>query len=590
LRRLSYSAAVAGRQLSRRRVLRAGVGGAAGLAALSLACSGSNNNNSSKTTTNNAPANNAAAKPAASGSAAAVATVGGASTTAAGGAPVRGGTFRFVLQYNITSLDPTYSTNANDPTVYRSLFDSLFAFDATGNLLPYLTDKWEIPGDGLTWTLHLHPGVKFHDGTAFNATAAKFNIDRILDPNNKSPQAGDVAQIASAEAPDDSTLVLKLKAPYSPLGFLLTGRPGFMFSPAAVQKYGADTRTNPVGTGPFVFKEFLSDSHLTGTKNPNYWKMGADGKPLPYYDTINIIVNTDPTAQVALVRSGQAEMLATIDTATAQTLKSDANLVLLKGRTNPSGISLNMNRRDKPGPLNDMRLRQAVALAIDPAAVVKVGLAGDGTVSPPQNFWYPEHWAYYADQYTIKRDLQQAKQLLAAAGQPNGFEFSYIYIKGVSTQTLEIMQANLMDIGVKMTLDPQEVGVFADNNMKGKWDAGGSTGGIYHVDPGPSLRRYYWSESGCAPGGTGVFGGGVFAGSGFNSCQFDQDMVKAEATADVNERKKIYQEMNMLWAQPWHAPKLYLAPSYTLARKSVRNAVLFPDGTPQFHEAWIVPS
>lgn len=553
----NYWSGRSGSRLTRRRLLeRASVAGT-GVVGLTIVGCGDDDNDASRETS--VPGSTGAS----------------ASPSSAASTPLKGGTLRVVINNNLTSLDPAYSTSAFDPIAYRTVFDALFEYDPAGKILPALAESSEISADGLTWNLHLQKNVKFHDGTPFNASAAKYNLERVINPANKSPQAAELAQIASIAVPDDYILQIKLKAPYSSLPYVLAGRSGMIFSPAAVEKFGANTRTNPVGTGPFKLAEFLSDSHFVANRNPEYWRPN-----MPYLDSIRIAINTDSTARSSLLRSGDAELLQSIDNITAGEMEKDSNLQVLTGRTDPVGMTLNMNRKDKPSPLSDIRLRQAVAYAIDSEGIVKVALGGRGKVAPPQNFWFEGHWAYFNDQYTIKRDVQKSKQLLSAAGQPDGFTFNQMLI-GKTTTLHDVIQASLAEANIKVNFEQLEVGIFADRNRKGEWDAGGSAGGVFGVDPGPALRRYYQGDSGCVPGGPGAF-----ASSGFSNCEFDQLMAKAELETESGDRKVHYQKMNALWAEPWHSPKLYLSPTQTAARKNVRGVQFLSDWL-TFEKAWL---
>src|SRR5215470_283964 len=167
-------------------------------------------------------------------------------------APVRGGTLRIGWIPGAKTLDPHYSVEFPERYACYLIFNTLVAADKAFNIVPELARSWQVSSDGRRVTLQLQRGVKFHDGTDFNADVVKWNLERILDPQTKSPQRSQLEPaIAVVTVTDPYTVVLELKKPFAPLLAALAERPGFMVSPAAVKQGGADFGRRPVGTGPF---------------------------------------------------------------------------------------------------------------------------------------------------------------------------------------------------------------------------------------------------------------------------------------------------------------------------------------------------
>src|SRR6185503_17400303 len=167
----------------------------------------------------------------------------------------------------------------------------------------------------------LRKGVKFHDGTDFDAQAVKFNLDRLQDPANNSPVAAQVAEIAGADVVDPLTVRLRLSRPSAPLLSALTDRPGFMISPTAAAAAGADYAKKPVGTGPFKFGEYVPDGHVSLTRFEGYWE-----KDVPAADSVRYEVRTDEAVRMADLRSGNLDVVDVIPPKDIAGLKTSSDL------------------------------------------------------------------------------------------------------------------------------------------------------------------------------------------------------------------------------------------------------------------------
>ena len=233
-------------------------------------------------------------------------------TSSEAGAPQSGGTLKWGFGGGIATLDPHVSSSRYDYQVESHLFDQLVIRDQSGNPTPSLATKWEISTDGLEYTFSLKSGVKFHDGTAFNAASVKYNFDRMVNPDTKSEQAiYNLGPYDHTEVVDDATAKVGLKSVFAPLLIGLAEYTMGMVSTDAAEKAGKDFGQSPVGTGPFKFKEWIQNDHVTIVKNPDYnWAPAifSHNGP-PYLDALVYQLIKEEATRTAALQSGQVDLI-----------------------------------------------------------------------------------------------------------------------------------------------------------------------------------------------------------------------------------------------------------------------------------------
>ena len=379
-----------------------------------------------------------AAKPAADAKPAAAAPA----SKPAGGA---GGTLRVAHFANPSQLDPIRSVAGFDKNVSLAIFDPLVGMDRTLKLVPALAESWDSP-DLINWTFKLRKGVKFHDGTDFNAAAVKFHIDRMKDPATKSSLAGQVAMIDRVEVVDDYTAKMVTKSPYANLPALMADRHGYINSPAAIQKAGNDYGvTSVVGTGPFKFVEWRQNDRITLEKNTSYWAPDR-----PKVDRIEMPIIPDDNVRLANVKTGQLDATYSLAFKDIQPLRSDKSLQLVEA---PGIAAWNVFIHAQNPPFNNLALRQAWAYTIDREAILQAAAFGSGTSA--NTIFSPGFGDYYLkDLKPLPRDLDMAKKKLAEGGMPNGFEFEFVAINVGPFQTIaQILQAQAAEVGIKANIN-----------------------------------------------------------------------------------------------------------------------------------------
>jgi ABC-type transport system substrate-binding protein len=289
--------------------------------------------------------------------------------------PQPGGTLRIALPGDPAFYDAHQGPAMGAQAFWTSnnIYNSLLATTPPPELkiVPDLAKSWDVLDEGRTYVFHLHEGVTFHDGTDFDAQAAKWNIDRILDPEVKSwirPYYEDVEQV---EAVDKYTLRIRLKEPSGALPIALGGyyQGILMASPKAFETYGKDWLYHPVGTGPFTFKEWIPGKHVILEKNPQYFKQG-----LPYLDTLEYRIMKDPLTASTALRAGEIDFFARVPMQQVPLLERSPGLHVVTGLEMAPTIGF-LNMRVKP--FDDVRARRAVGgYGIDRAEIAKVAFQG----------------------------------------------------------------------------------------------------------------------------------------------------------------------------------------------------------------------
>lgn len=393
--------------ISRRRVLQ--VSGVSALGLLLAACGGSTPNPST---------------PGGSSSG-----VSGASSSAGGGQPVRGGTLTFATNMDIATLDPAFSQNFNERFAYYAMYNTLVGYDKDFNIVPELAESWDTSPDGRKLTFHLRKGVKFHDGTPFNATVVKWNLDRILDPKTNSPIRGSLTPpVKSVQVVDDSTVQLNLQTAWRPLLAALGERPGFMVSPTAVKKYGKDYGLHPVGTGPFQFVSYQQDSSLKMKRFEGYW----DSEHV-YLDGITFQNTPESQVQLTMLRTGAAQIADEVTPQLATTLNGVSNVAVAEYPTG-NWYALQMDC-DKP-PFNNALLRQAIAHATNRDGVKSALFLNKARVATgPIGIG----WAYDSSDTTpiYDYDVEKAKALVKQA---NAVGMTVQYVNSSQSDYQSIVQ------------------------------------------------------------------------------------------------------------------------------------------------------
>lgn len=466
--------------------------------------------------------------------------VNGASATAAAPQIKRGGTVTLAFSVDPNHLDPHRGITAINfvSLVYDGLTEFKTGPDVppgTHILEPALAERWEISSDGKTYTFFLRKGVKFQDvppinGRELTADDVAFSFDRMLaqDPENIRRTLFDV--ITKVEVVERYTVRLMLSQPYAPLLANLATVSG-----AIVPKSDLNFKEVAIGTGPFILKDVQRKTKYVYVKNPSYWKPGADGKPLPYLDGFTQAIIADEGTRTSALRSGQLDFTdLLVDNLAKQILTANPALVDEKFPGNFS-VMVRLNAGDPA--LKDVRVRQAISLAIDRQAIANALGGGTGIVNGPIPTALTDYAANVGDLPNLKQDVAKARQLLADAGFGSGLKLTAVLLRSPQNRQimLEAMQPMLKAIGIDLQLQFVEGPDLAKRRIERNYQllADNLTPS---VEPDTYTYVEYHSKS------SGNVGG-------YSDAALDQLLEKERATVDDAQRKQVLRDVQLKLAE-----------------------------------------
>lgn len=498
----------------------------------------------------------------------------GLASMAAGQGVRRGGMLRVALSGDIVTLDPHLSGAAIDRQPYQNLFDKLVDTDEHLTIVPMLATSWTVTPDGRTVTFKLRDGVKFQDGTPFNAEAVKVNFDRMLDPKFPPIRKAEMRPVQRVTAVDPLTVQVVMDRPYSPLLYALTDRAGMMLSPAALAKEGINFTQHPVGTGPYRFVERVPQDHTTFERNPDYWAKG-----LPYADRLVFRVIASDPARIANLKSGDVDIVANVPLPQVPELTKEAAQpgagfhLLERGAFQWNAMPLNVT---KP-PFDNKLLRQALSLTIDRRALANVVLRG---AAYPARSFFPNGTPAYDPSIPIPdRNIALAKEKLAQAGRPGGFTFTLL-LAGAGQQDASIAQAiqsMAAEAGIHAQIQILEGAAFLEMMQKAQHQA---TLSIWSGRPDPDFDVYPFVTQ------TGI--------GGLNLADYVSDRATvlldgARLLSDMAQRRRAYSEVSRIVADDVPYVFLFYPKEYKLVSAHVRGFVQVPDGMVRLRTVWLAP-
>lgn len=486
-----------------------------------------------------------------------------------------GNSITIAVSSNLVSMDPHDTNDTLSGAVQSTMLEGLFGFDKDMNMIPVLAESYEASEDAKEFTFKLREGIKFHDGTPFNAEAVKVNLDRISNPENRLKRYSMFENVETTEVVDEYTVKVTLKEPFGAMLNNFAHPAARMVSPKAIEEYGKDIAMHPVGTGAFKFVEWEHSDHLIVEKNPDYWQEG-----LPKVDRITIKPVPENGSRIAMLQTGEADFIYPVPTDQAELINGKDGIVV---ENRPSIVARYITMNTTKKPYDDVKVRQAINYAINNEAFLKVVYSGYGS---DLDSIIPEGLQFYSKQTPYSYDPEKAKQLLAEAGYENGFETT---IWGANNsdaiKAMEFIQQQLSLVGIKVNVVPMESGTLTDR--------------IWSVQTAEEadVELYYggWSSStGDADWGIRpLLAGDSIPPKSYNVAYYQNEaaddlIYAALQTADPEKRAAAYAEVQkLIWED---APWVFLGVEDTMAgmKNYLKGVYLLPDGAMNATQAEIV--
>lgn len=467
--------------------------------------------------------------------------------------PLLAATLNISLDADPGKLDPTQSSMLNERIVYQSIFDKLVDLDGEGKIVPMLAERWTVSPDQKSYTLFLRKGVRFQDGTPFDAKAVEFNLLR--GQEKTSLRRNELKYISKITVLDEHTIKLELSTPFAPFLSILTDRAGMMSSPAAVKKYGDDYVNHPVGTGPFSYEGRLKGATITLRKNPDYWRAG-----LPKVDEVVYKIMPDVNVAFNNLRSGQVDITNRFPYKEITHIAANANYTVLnKPSLGFRGFYMNTA---KP-PFDKKEVREAVDILIDRNAIAKV--VYNNAVAPGHSPFSKAQFANGPSDAPPKVDLARAKELLKAAGKEGGFSFKLtLPTTPDELQVGQMIQGMLRPAGISVTLEKTELATQIEAGKAGNFE-GLFVGWSGRPDPDQNIYDFVTTN-------------GSLNYSHFGAKEVDELLQQARVEGDQGKRRALYDQAMAILVK--EVPYIYTVHDNVLfgIAKSVKGFEYVPDG------------
>jgi peptide/nickel transport system substrate-binding protein len=504
--------------------------------------------------------------------------------------PASGGTLIFGRGADSKALDPINVTDGESLIVTDNIFNTLVDYkDDSTEVVPSLATEWSPSSDGLVWTFKLREGVKFHDGTDFDAEDVVYNFNRWMDP--KHPQhKGDFAYygymfggfkgdeghvIKEVVAKDKYTVEFHLNFPQAPFLNNLAMSPFGIASPEAIEKYGEKFGENPVGTGPFKFVDWKKNDSITLEKNPDYWNQGY-----PKLDKVIFRSIPDNSNRLTALKSGEIDIMDGLNPEDVASVKADSNLqIFLRPSMNVGYLAFNTQVK----PFDDKRVRQALNMAVDKQAYIDAFYAG--LAEPAKNPMPPSLWGYNDNIEPYPVDIEKAKQLLAEAGYPNGFETDLWYMSEPrpympnGQKVGEAMQKDFEKIGVKVNLVTYDWQTYLDKTGMGEHTMAmlGWTGD--NGDPDNFIYVLLDKDNTRTPDAGNI--------AFYKNDELHDILIEAQRSSDQAKRTELYMRAQEIIHEdaPW-IPLVHSTPPIA-AIKEIQGYVPHPTGTESLEKVTI---
>lgn len=476
--------------------------------------------------------------------------------TAAQDAPT-GNVLVMARAVDATGLDVHTQTAFASFRLLELIYEPLVELDPELNVIPGLAESWEFSDDGLALTFHLREGVKFHDGSDFTSADVVATFNRILDEETGASARSNYLSVESIDTPDDFTVVFNLSQPDVPLLTALATT-NAAIAPSELIESG-DFASTAIGTGPFKLESWTPDQTTILSANPDWW---GDG---PNVDGIEIRIIPDETSILAALRAGTIDFAQLNDPLVATLLDGAAAVQL--NRTPALAYHVLQLRAEASPELGKLEVRQAISCAIDRQEVLDSAALGEGQVTGPVTS--PAYALPNDELFCYTKDLDKARELMAAAGEEDGFTLPMIAANAEPPTALneaQSIQAQLAEIGITVEIESMELQAYVDRWLAGDFASAVALNSGF-PDPYQTYVRY-WMENSQFRNVAGYFDQAL-----------NDLMAQGRAESDPDARHAIFADLQRRLTEeaPWIW--LYTGYSYTAQQSYVSGYVGFPTGS-----------
>ncbi|OJV92137.1 MAG: hypothetical protein BGO39_09460 [Chloroflexi bacterium 54-19] len=476
-------------------------------------------------------------------------------------------------------LDPARTVNGAANSINNLLYERLVYIDKDGLPKPWLASSWEISPDSCTISFTLRPNLKFQDSTPLNAVAVKTNFDRILDPKAASPTRNFFGSLQSVSTNGETQVIFNFKTPFASIFTNLSLAYGGIVSPTALAKYGDQFGRHPVGSGPFIFKEWKTGQEIDLIRNSNYhsYREDLENKGTAFLEEVDFLIIPAPATQIAALERGQLDMVTPLQTENVQQVRGDSRFKLVELHNSSNLVLLDFS--DKP-PFNSLEFRQALSYAVDRKQIVKNGVEGFASAnqSPLPNGlagWEGTLSGYGFDPEKARGILKNAGWKLNSKGvlEKDGVaaSFKLLSLAGSSSikRTSEIIQANLKEVGIEITIQNLELSAGIPLLAKGNFDMA-----IFSLGwPDPSfLSLLYKSNSSLVKRG--------------GDSELDSLLDKVDTTLDIAARLDYVREAQKLIIEKAKVVPLYSPWTLIAFQNRVQDTKLDGLALPLYNDVW----
>ena len=445
----------------------------------------------------------------------------------------KGGTVTLATAQDFPGMDPMLTTAGNGYNLHYLLWGGLTKFGETTDILPDLAEKWDTV-DPKTFVFYLRKGARFHNNREVVADDVKASIERVINPETKSPFRAFVDKLQSVDVVDQYTIKVNLSSPNSVLPADLT-----QIKIMPRESLG-EANTKPVGTGPYQFVEFVPGDHVTLKRFDGYWD-----QPKPYADQFTIKIVKDDTSLFSAFKTGQMDILWQLPAPNVKEVTDNANLQVLGAKVTGNSFGLQVDCAS--APFNNKLARQALLYATDKQSIFNLGYFDVGLVSKTNSGLPPNHWAFNQNLKEYPFDVQKAKALFREAGVSDGYTLRYSTISGLFKEWVvqaEILDRSLAECGIKLEVTAADtatwVAVRPPRGDPRAWPHIVSPNGVIQSsEPAHTMAEYRTFSS--------------RYNVHYSNPQVDALLDQGLATVDTEARKTIYAKLqDLLWDEvPW---------------------------------------